>query len=110
MVLLVCERLLWLKYVPMMLVSSFSLGMEFRLLVKVTRKFNRYCLKFLIQLHRLQLLWLNARPEWLLKILKRPDESDLAPCMRQLGRCWQSKLSNQKTVASKDSVVSRAIS
>ncbi|WRX19053.1 hypothetical protein QQP08_011540 [Theobroma cacao] len=62
------------------------------------------CFFMVLLLHRLQLLWLNARPEWLLKILKRPDESDLAPCMRQLGRCWQSKLSNQKTVASKDSV------
>ncbi|KAK6251506.1 hypothetical protein SCA6_005511 [Theobroma cacao] len=39
------------------------------------------CFFMVLLLHRLQLLWLNARPEWLLKILKRPDESDLAPCM-----------------------------
>ena len=51
---------------------SFFMWIDFRLLVNVIGKFNKYYMKFLIQLHRLQLLWLNAHREWLLKILRRP--------------------------------------
>ncbi len=59
MVLLALERLLWLNYVPVMLVWNFSAWMDLKLLVSFLEKVRKLCTKFLSQQAKQHLQWLD---------------------------------------------------